>query len=158
MRITPELPLLLRTKKFRDKDILTLKDLYKLFPDKDSIPEEKFLFIATSFNEIFLEYIMYTGHVIKLPRRLGTLSIRISDPSTKGIVDYGHFRLTGEIVKYVNSVTEGRIVSFKWDNDSPYCLIPAAKFYKFKPLKSAKKFLHDLVNQHFTHNKYYPKY
>lgn len=134
-----------------------MNDAYTLFPDKKEIDLEKFRLIYQTFNQILIEYIIYSGHIVRLPRRLGTLSIRSSPPKKQGAADYGHFKRTREIIYYQNYATEGKLVTFHWDKDSPHCLHPTAKFFRFKPLRTSKSKLYKVVTELLTINKYFPK-
>lgn len=130
--------------------------MYDLFPQKEIVSKEQFLRIIETFGRILNEYIIMTGNVVRLPKRLGTLSIRVSPPLEKTI-DYKALAETGKIIYHNNYHSEGKLVSFHWDKNRPYCLSENSRLFKFVPARYHKKLLSDAVKTLLTSSKYFPK-
>lgn len=153
MKTTLDLRLLYRTKRFRDASVISTVDMYELYPYQHLHTKKEFDFLLKVYNRILIEYLILTGNVVKLPRRLGTISIRTTDPKAKRI-DYGYFRKTGEIV-YHNNI-DAPLMRFFWDKRAPRCLSPNKTLFSFKPCAQAKGKFGSYINETNSSYKYLP--
>jgi len=131
--------------------------MYELFEDKTKVTKEEYMLISKVFNYILIEYIINTGEVIRLPNKLGTLSIRSTTPKKNRAINFKHLKETGEKIYHKNYATEGKMVTFYWDRSTPYCIGMNTRFFKFKPTEASKSKLAKVVTEQLTINKYYPR-
>lgn len=131
--------------------------MYELFPHKNKYSKRDFVFILSLYNQILMEYLIYTGKVIKLPRKLGTLSVR-KFTSDRKIVDPKSFHEGGDIYYYNKPGIDYEGVTFVWDKLSPYCLHPFKNLFKFFASRENRSKLGRHINSTGDFYKYYPKH
>lgn len=156
MKTTLDLQQLCKTRRFRESSKISVSDMYTLFPNKDKVSAEDFLTILSTYNQILMEYIIHTGYQVRLPRKLGTFSIR-SFLSKRKMVDFWASKLAGERVHFNPVGMEIEGVTFHWNKKTPYCLHPNKTIFKFSPHRAAKKKLANIINTTGNIAKYLPK-
>lgn len=103
--------------------------------------------IQKKFNQALIQRILQSGEMIKLPYNFGSLGVK------KKKINYGaknqlrinwqHFKKTGVKIKYTNDHSNGYYYRFYWEK--PKNSIPTKNFYMFKPARSIKRLLSNML-------------
>lgn len=151
------------TSKYKQsKYVKGIEDIWQSYENKDKIPgatlkqkEKNFKNILKIFNSILLKTLIETGETIKLPKRSGYLSIRKKDHSKRKILNFHHYRETGEKLYYRNLHTDNSHVYFVYEKCG-YHTLPNGGLFLFNPVKHARKTLAArLLSEPSLINKYY---
>lgn len=133
----------------------TYVDIYETFPQKDQIDKETFLNICKTFNAIYIKHLIETGNVLRVPKSLGTLSIRKRKSGKRKNVDLIHLMQTGE-KRYINNKhSENYYARFHWSKKYPYLMTTVPTAFKLQMSRKAKRALSSAIKQKNTITKYY---
>jgi len=126
---------------------LTLKDFYEVYKGREEAKERKpkdyklYRDIIKDFNEELVRTIVFDNEVVKLPYRLGNLSIKkykVSfNPDKQNIwkVDYKKSKEVGFIVYYDSPYR------YKWKWNKRHVKLTGKKYYKFLPCREASRLI-----------------
>lgn len=103
--------------------------------------------IQKKFNQALIKKILETGEMIKLPYNFGSLGVKKKkiNYGAKNLlrIDWQHFRKTGVKLKHTNDHSNGYYYRFYWER--PKNSIPTKNFYMFKPARSIKRLLSNML-------------
>lgn len=134
----------------------TYKDMYEstYYNNKYNLSYEQFSKILETFGGMLLESIIETGFDFKLPHRFGYLGIRKFFSKRPNIIDWQHYKHTGEKIKIKNTHSEGYSAKFVWTHGGYYSQIKYKGLYLFKPNRTYARLLAKRIKE----NNYIVKY
>lgn len=97
-----------------NNNYLLFENTFKEYDNKFNLTRTEFKFIINTFFYILSRELIETGKVFALPRKLGTFSIRKFKPVSP-LIDFQHFRKTGEKRVLRNNHSEQLAAQFLWD-------------------------------------------
>lgn len=89
----------------------TYSDMYETYKKKDAIEKGLFLKVLKVFFALLAKNIIEKGYIYKMPQGLGAVGIMKHYVGDKKIMDYPHYRRTGE-KRYTNFSIKNPFIGF----------------------------------------------
>lgn len=97
-----------------------IKNDYESFPHKKDITYAQYRLIVTTFNMLLMESMSTQGHVYKLPKGNGLLGIFKYKSDHNSVMNYQHYKETGEVLMLSNLHSNKYICKFTWIKNAPF--------------------------------------
>ncbi len=135
-----------------------IDDIFKFYKKslktKNGISKELFKEICYEYNKELSRSIVEDSAIVKLPYRLGELSIRKRKMNYDYLkMDYNHFRKTGKQIFHLNSHSDEWKARWFWSKRS--CIVINKTMYSFVPTCSNKKALANVMLSEGGHRNYF---
>lgn len=89
---------------------ITTEDTFRTYKNEHNLTKAEYKLIVFTFFTLFAQDLAVTGKVYRLPRKLGTLSIRKKSLHGRGYFDYQLYKETG-IKRYIQNNHSSNYVS-----------------------------------------------
>lgn len=142
-------------KKNRGRFRLGYHDIYKTI-EREDIHKDTFLLVNKIFFILLSKSMIQKGNIYKLPYRLGYTYIGKRRSGKKKILDYAHYKKTGEMIFRKTSQADNYIAFFNWDKKGQVANWSFKNTIKFTPVRSNKKELTKAIRQNNTMGLYKP--
>lgn len=137
----------------RIKQSVTILDFYERSKLKNQVDKALYKQIIKTFNFILMKSLIETGDTYKLPKKLGTLSIKKFKGGGNRYM-MSHYKATGEKIFFNNKHSDGYYARFHWDKTPGYMRLFSGKFWKYKPARYHTRALAQHIFNNSIH-KYY---
>jgi hypothetical protein len=143
----------------QNSNYLSFFDVYKAYTNKFGLSELDYKLIIRSFFFILKDEMIQTGKVFILPNKLGTFGIKkIKMPvKFRGILDYQHFRKTGERRYLKNLHSEQFMATLHWDQGVKRFSDRMCRVLKITPARELSRELAKHIKEENAISKYYDK-
>jgi hypothetical protein len=131
-----------------------IRDTYETYGYKELHSFQEYSLIVKAFFALLSKSMIEGGMTYKLPKFLGCIGVKKSKGGKRKILDYGHYKTTGEKVFRRLYHGDGHIAYFNWYKQPRYCRIKFKNTVKFRPVRANKKALTDSIRQKDTMKKY----
>jgi hypothetical protein len=139
-------------------DSLGLSQIYKQYKaiEENPLTEKEFKAVCYEFNKLASKEIIENSQILKLPYRLGELSIQKKKLNYNRLrFDFNTFNKTGIKAFHVNKHSDEYIAYFYWCKKK--CKVKGKRYYHFKPTRCNSRAIAKVMNEPDGHKKYYMK-
>ena len=134
------------------KKSVTLVDFYEQYPNK-KVDWATYRQVLKTFNFVLMKTLIETGDIYKLPKRLGTLSIRKFKGGGNRF-KMSHYKATGEKIFFKNKHSDGYYARFHWEKNDSYMVLATSIFWKYRAARYHTRALAQHIFKNSIH-KYY---
>jgi hypothetical protein len=146
-----------KTSQTSNKYYVTEKEIFEVYSNTSDITKNEFMLISSTFFYILMKSIIDEGNVYYLPPMMG--SIGVCKTKTKGkLVNYQHFKMTGEKIKITNAHSSGLMALFSWNTAYTRFKLSSqlkSKIFIFKAPRDMARYLSQQIREKNTITKYY---
>lgn len=139
-----------------NNNYVLFENTFDTYENKNEITRQDFKFIINTFFHLLQQDMMLTGRIYFLPKSLGNLGIRKFKNKHK-ILDYQHYRATGEKVFVRNTHSEGFAVKIDWHQYYLKRLDTAACVFRLTPARLYARMIAKHIIDNNAISTYYDK-
>ena len=135
------------------KGALSRVDMYKVYCTmvKDPVDYKSYTKIILACNNEMMRMIVEDGKEVRMPY-LNMLKVRKIKTNVRTGIDYGHFKKTGEVKQYDNTITDGYVGRMHWSKSK--AIVVGKSTYSFRPNRDWARAITTEIRKPNGHAKY----